>query len=337
MNSFDLLRPRTLDDALQVLATAKPPTIKAGGIDLLDRMKEGLDAPAAVLDLLPLAEMRGIASTDRLEIGALTTLAEVAASEDVLRIAPALAQAAAEAATPQIRHVATLGGNLLQRTRCWYYRTADYEPCYKRGGGECPAKEGRNKYHAIFDTAAVSCVCVNPSSLGPALLALDAETRIASEGGKTDDGKAARKTTTAPVGKLFSVGPDTDTTLEPGQILLGVRIPLGPARRSAYRELNERASFDWALVSCAVSFVLEGKVVRDSRVVLGAVSHKPIRRPEVEKLLDGQELTPELARAAGAQAAEGAKPLAENAYKVPIVKVLVARALLGAAGLEVTK
>lgn len=331
MNAFELLRPRTLEDALKAVAGPKPPTIKAAGVDLLDRIKEGLESPAALLDVRGLPELARIVNGKSLWIGAAETLAAIAASPDVRSVAPALAQAAAEAATPQIRNVATLGGNLLQRTRCWYYRTADEEPCYKRGGAVCPAKEGRNKYNAIFDTTSASCVCVNPSSLAPALVALDAVAHF-----QTLEG-LPRGPQTMPIAKLFSVGPDTDTTLEAGQLLTGISIPALDERRSAYREVTERASFDWALVSCAVSFRLAGGVVQDSRVVLGAVAHRPHRRPEAEKLLDGQALTPELARAAGARAAEGAKPLAENAYKVPLVRAVVSRALLSAAGLEEKK
>jgi xanthine dehydrogenase YagS FAD-binding subunit len=304
--------------------------VKAGGVDLLDRMKEGIDSPAALLDLLPVAALRGFrVEGETLKIGALTTLAELASAPEVREKATALADAAGEAATPQVRNQATIGGNLLQRTRCWYYRTGDFEPCYKRGGGFCPAKEGRNKYHAIFDTDSAACVCVHPSSLAPALMALDAEFT-------SSRWTKAREPKTASVGKLLSVGPDTDHTLEPNEVLEGVAIPL-TGRRSAYREFNERASFDWALVACAVSFLWKDGVATDPRIVLGAVAHKPIRREAAEKELSGQKLTPDLARAVAAKALEGAKPLAENGYKVPIARALVARALLAAAGLEEKK
>jgi xanthine dehydrogenase YagS FAD-binding subunit len=330
MNSFELLRPKSIYDALKAVAAENPPTIKAGGVDLLDRMKEGIDAPAALLDVLPLPELRGIQLVDGfLRIGAAATLAQIATDPLVHEHAPAIAEAASEAATPQIRNVATAGGNLLQRTRCWYYRTGDFEPCYKRGGGFCPAKEGRNKYNAIFDTDSASCVCVNPSSLATALFALDARFHGVSN-------RTKRAERNDPIASLLSVGPDTDHALEASELLVAVNVPVA-ARRSAYREFNERASFDWALVSCAVSFVWKDGVASDPRIVLGAVAHKPIRRAEAEKLLDGQKLTPELARAVAAKAVEGAKPLAENGYKVPIAKALVARALLAAAGLEEKK
>jgi xanthine dehydrogenase YagS FAD-binding subunit len=329
MNAFELLRPKTLDDALKAIALEKPPTIKAGGIDLLDRMKEGIDAPAALLDISPVESLTGIQVAEgRVLLGARTTLAELSSSAVVRESATAVADAASEAATPQVRNVATLGGNLLQRTRCWYYRNIEFPECYKRGGGECPAKNGRNKYNAIFGTESASCMCVNPSSVATALFALDAQyLRLASK----------KDPASAPIEKLLSIGPDTDHTLEPNELLAKITVPIVPGRRSAYREFNERASFDWALVSCAVSFVWKDGVVTDPRIVLGAVAHKPIRRSEAEKVIAGQKLTPELARAAAEKAVQGAKPLSENSYKVPIARALVARAILAAAGMEEKK
>src|SRR5579871_4322153 len=250
MNAFDLLRPRDMKSALAALAGEKPPTPKAGGMDLLDRMKEGIDQPSKLLDLSPLG-LRAIEipadAKGTLRVGALATLAEVAASDLVRKNALALAQAAGEAATPQVRNVATVGGNVLQRSRCWYYRNADYEPCLKRGGKECFAKEGRNKIHAVFGTD-LPCVSVHPSSLGPALVALEAKVLVST--GKGESAKAAAD--------LYVDGsrPEKDHSLEEGALITGVSVPIVDGRRSAYREFQERASYDWALASCAVSFQL---------------------------------------------------------------------------------
>jgi xanthine dehydrogenase YagS FAD-binding subunit len=326
MQAFDLLRPKTLKDALLAVRGENPPAVKAGGIDLLDRMKEGIDRPARILDILPLAEMRGIDIADKdLWIGALTTLAEIAASDLVRKHAPALAQAAGEAATPQIRSVATLGGNLFQRNRCWYYRNAEYEPCFQRGGKECFAKTGRNKIHAIFGTDA-ECVAVNASNLGPALIALDAKLEIGTETVACSPIDVPREN-----GRIEAF----DALLAGKGLLRGVQVPLPGIGVSAYAEIGERESFDWALASCAVSFGWKGGIVNGPvRIVLGAVAWTPLLREEASKHLEGKKLTPDLAREAAAKAVEGAKPLSENAYKVQLAKVAVARAILAAAGME---
>jgi xanthine dehydrogenase YagS FAD-binding subunit len=327
MNSFDLLRPKTLADAVKLVAGEDPPTLKAGGIDLLDRMKEGLERPARLLDLLPLAELRGIEEKDgNIRIGALTTLAEVAASPLIREKAAALAEAAQEAATPQVRAQATVGGNLFQHTRCWYYRNADFEPCSLRGGKECFAKEGRNKIHAIFDTEK-DCVAVDPSSLAPALDVLHAgyETRLLKDGAKVlVEGASPRVHGRNTAGPSFGRGK---------LILTNVFVRV-ESRRSAYREFKERESFDWALVSTAVSFGWKDGACIEPRIALGAVSLEGRRCEAAEKMLHGQKLTPELARSVAEKALEGAAPLAENGYKVPVARALVTRALLAAAGME---
>lgn len=334
MEAFDLLRPKTLKDAVLLAAGENPPTLKAGGVDLLDRMKEGLDRPKKLLDLLPLTELRGIEETTRggkpvIRIGALTTLAELAASRLVREKARALAEAAEEAATPQIRAQATVGGNLHQHNRCWYYRSADFEPCAMRGGTECFAKEGRNKIHAIFDTDK-ACVAVDPSNLAAALGVLAAGYEYL-DGGKGTIG-------TAEGAYPLVHGRNTvGESLGRGKLILSsVIVPLD-GRRSAYREFGERESFDWALASCAVSFKWSDGVCSDARIALGAVSLEVRRCPDAEALLEGQKLTLKLIAQAAAKALEGAKPLAENGFKVPVARVLVKRALLAAAGMEEKK
>ncbi len=330
MHAFDLLRPKTVKDALLAVKGESPPAVKAGGIDLLDRMKEGIDRPARVLDILPLAELRKIEVTGAvLRIGALATLAEIAASPDVRKHAPALAQAAGEAATPQIRSVATLGGNLFQRNRCWYYRNAEHEPCFQRGGKECFAKTGRNKIHAIFGTDA-ECVAVNASNLAPALVALGAAWHFKhadTEGHAGFEGSG--------VALDNGRGEFVDRLILPGSLLTAVGLPVVPDRVSAYLEFGERESFDWALVSCAVAFSLKAGVVQPgARIVLGAVAWSPISSFDAAKHLEGKKLTPALAREAAARALAGATPLPENGFKVQVGKAIVARAILAAAGME---
>jgi xanthine dehydrogenase YagS FAD-binding subunit len=331
MNAFDLLRPKTLKDALAALVPDDRPVVKAGGIDLLDRMKEGIAKPTKLLDILPLAELRGIEEKDgKIRIGALVTLAELSASKLVREKATALAEAAEEAATPQIRAQATVGGNLFQHNRCWYYRSADFEPCLMRGGKECFAKDGRNKIHAIFDTDK-ECVAVDPSNLAASILALGARYGIS---GATDTGSGWGIVDVIEVHGRNTAG---KSTFKPQVLVTEVQVPVVAGRRSAYREFGERESFDWALASCAASFNWKDGVCSDPRIVLGAVSLQVRRCEDAEKLLDGQKLTPDLARKAAEKALEGAKPLAENGFKVPVARALVARTLLAAAGVEEKK
>jgi xanthine dehydrogenase YagS FAD-binding subunit len=337
MNAFDLLRPRTLKDALLVASSPAAPVVKAGGIDLLDRMKEGLDRPPALVDILGFPELRQINDDTfdgipGLNVGALVTLAELAASPLVRERAPALAEAAHSAATPQVRAQATVGGNLYQQSRCWYYRNADFEPCLMRGGKECFAKEGRNKIHAIFDTDA-PCVAVDPSSLAPALVALDAKAVHMS---LAETGETKATVSVRPLESIAVKGRNALASSEKG-ILTNVFFKADGTRRSAFRELSERASFDWALASCAVSFDWKDGLCSKPRIVLGAVSLKVRRCEEAESLLASGKLTPELARAVAAKAVEGAKPLAENGYKVAFARAVVSRAILAAAGMEEKK
>lgn len=331
MNSFDLLRPKTLDAAVALACGDNPPTIKAGGIDLLDRMKEGIHRPEKLLDILGFDGLRHIVETKegKVDVGALVTLAELGSSRLVRERATVLAEAAQSAATPQIRAQATVGGNLYQQKRCWYYRSNDFEPCLSRGGKECFAKEGRNKIHAVFDTDQ-PCVAVDPSSLAPALVALDAQVVHVMASEKKGERTV---TSTRSVAELLVKGRNALESSEKG-ILTSVTFTADASRKSAYREFGERESFDWALASAAVSFGWKDGVCSDPRIVLGAVSLRVRRCKAAEKMLDGQKLTPELARKVGEKAVEGAMPLAENGYKVPIARTLVARALLAAAGME---
>lgn len=321
MKTFVLLPVASLAEAAR--ECAKPKTeLKAGGVDLVDRMKEGLDSPERVVSIAGISGLGGIAIGSPSRIGALATLAHIADSADVKRVYPALADAAGGAATPQIRNMATLGGNIAQRPRCWYYRSADFD-CRKKGGNECYAQEGENRFHAIFDTDLV-CVCVHPSATAAALVAYDASAEIVSPGGKK----------TVKLEALF-LKPVNDPTREnhlaPGEIIEAVTLPTPPAgARSAYRKLKEKESFDWPLVEACVALDLSGGTIRSARVVLGHVAQVPWRSKEAEAVLNGAKPTPELIRKAAAAAVLGAKPLSQNAFKVRLARVMLERTLRAA-------
>jgi xanthine dehydrogenase YagS FAD-binding subunit len=279
MRNFAYIQPDSIADAA-LAAAEEGAVLKAGGVDLLDLMKSDIVRPRALVNLLSLKNasvMRGISrQPDGLHIGALTTLGHVASHPEV---PPVLAQAAGSAATPQIRNVATVGGNIAQRPRCWYLRSATF-PCARKGGNTCYAQEGENKYHALFDND--ECTVVSGSSLGAPLLALDA-TVVTTQ----------RK---IPIAAFF-VPTTADITKEhvlvPGEIILEVVVPTAAlAWKNAYREAVERESSDWALVSAAVTMVFDGRRVQSSRLVLGAVAAVPYRVPAAEAALQGQALTP---------------------------------------------
>jgi xanthine dehydrogenase YagS FAD-binding subunit len=318
MNPFALIPARSLEEAAREASRPKT-AIKAGGVDLVDRMKEGIDAPERVVSIA------GIPGHDRIEtgpparIGALATLARIAADEGLRRHYPALAAAADGAATPQIRNMATLGGNLCQRPRCWYYRLAEFD-CRKKGGANCFALEGENRFHAIFDTDLLCC-CLHPSAAGTALLAYGATLETVSPKGK-------RK---LPIEQFFlrpTEDPTRENTLAPGEIVSAVTIPAPVSgARSVYRKLKEKESFDWPLVEACVNVVVSAGKVRESRVVLGSVAPVPRRCSEAERILSGAPANAETARRAAEAAVAKAAPLAQNAYKVRLARVELERAL----------
>jgi xanthine dehydrogenase YagS FAD-binding subunit len=318
MKNFVLLSARSLEEAAR--AAARPDTeLKAGGVDLIDRMKEGVDVPARVVSIAHLPGLNEIQMGPPAKIGALTTLAAIARHEEIRRVYPALAAAAEGAATPQIRNMATLGGNICQRPRCWYYRLSEFD-CRKKGGKDCYAKEGENRFHAIFDTELL-CVCVHPSATAVALLAYGADLEIIAPSGRKK----------ISIDELF-VKPTTDPTeenrLKAGEIIQTVVLP-APASgsRSAYRKLKEKESFDWPLVEACVAGTMSGGAIREPRVVLGHVAQVPWRSKEAEKVLAGQTPSSEIFRKAADVAVQSAKPLSQNAFKVRLAKVTLERTL----------
>lgn len=317
MNRFELARATSTSQARELLAAKAGSVFKAGGIDLLDHLKEHLLEPPRVVDLKRIPGLDHVTAgpDGSLRIGALATLAKVASHEAVGKSHPALARACGEAASPQIRNVATIGGNVLQRPRCWYYRLESYK-CVKKGGDVCYAVAGENRYHVLFGGG--PAYPPHPSSAAVALEAYGASFVLEGKNG----------TRTIPAGEFFVMpmaDPTRENVLEPGEILLEIRVPSTAGWRSAYHEVRERAAFDWPLVSAAVAVKAEGGVVRDARVVLGQVATIPWRSVPAEQALVGKPIGAASAEAAGKAAVLGAEPMSDNGYKVDLVSTLVRR------------
>ena len=298
----------------------------AGGTDLLSEIRDGTAAPATLvsLDAIADASLRGIADTSDggIRIGALTTIADLADDDRIRHRYAALAQAAAGLATPQVRNLGTLGGNLNQRPRCWYYRHP-LTPCLKRGGDRCFALAGVGKYLCV--TGGDRCYIVHPSDTAVALTALGAAVTIASGG--------AAPTRTIPIEEYF-VGPGTDllreNILRPGELLTGVTLPAPPSgQRSIYLKARERESGDFALVSvaAAVSFSDDGAMITQAAVALGGVAPTPYRALGAEAALRGRPVSAITPSDAGAAALPNPRPLPDNAYKILLAANLTARAV----------
>ncbi len=326
MKSFERIQPKDWQDAVAALEAARKAKVstepKASGNDLVDRLKERTAAPDRVVDLRRLAGHRTIQQRhETVSIGALVTLTEIA--EALRSEFPALAEACGEAATPQIRNAATIAGNLCQRPRCWYFRSADFQ-CLKKGGSECFAQEGENVYHAVFGNR--TCAIVHPSAAGVALMAYGATVETLSPSGPRS----------LPIEEFF-VRPETDIAVEnalrPSELILEVVVPRMTGLRSAYRKLKQKQAFDWPLADVAVAWRNGAGGARNVRIVLGSAAPVPFRAKAAEALVEGKKIDASLAAAAGAAAVEGATPLAQNAYKIPILSAMVRRTLLASAGL----
>ncbi len=326
MNPFTLVRLPTLDAAQDRVASEPARrTFRAGGIDLIDRMKEGLDEPDELVELAAIGgehgqRMRGIVQTDDggWRIGALVTLGQIADFDDLPSAYGAVKEAAGHAATPGIRNAATAGGNLLQRPRCWYFRHSDLQ-CLKKGGYECLALTGDHRYNAILGGG--PSFIVHPSSLGSALVALDASVTIAGKEGLR----------TMPIEQLFApptVDPVKEHTLADGEVLLSIDLPAPLAgQRSAYHYAKEKQSHDWPLAEASVRCTVEGGTLREVRVALGHVAPIPWRSREAEAVLEGAKPSAELFAKATEAALSVAKPLEGNAYKVPLAQGVLRYAL----------
>jgi xanthine dehydrogenase YagS FAD-binding subunit len=326
MQSFEWVDANSVEEAAALLGTGTdgaPVVAKAGGIDLLDLMKEGLVKPARVVNLKTIPELDSLTwePSGDLRIGALVTLARLANAADLRERCSALALAAEHAATPQVRNAATIGGNLLQRPRCWYYRNAHF---HQEGSDPAAAAiRGEHQYHAIFDNQ--TSAMVHASTPATALLARGASVELTPGAGQSR---------TVPISAFF-LPPDPkrphDVAIEAGEILTAVIVPAPGRRRSAYHKQTERDSYDWPICDVAVVLDLEGGIVRDAAIAVGWVAPTPRRGSAAEAVLRGATLTPDVARRAARAAVEGATPLPKNAYKVPILEAVVARTILAAA------
>jgi len=325
MKGFDYYKVTTVSEAAALLARLKETAaLLGGGSDMLAMMKDRLEgaklkSPRHVLDINGVKEMSYIKEEkDRLKIGAATTLSEIGSSSILGEKYSVMAQALAQVAVPQIRNVATLGGNLCQRPRCWYFRGRLFVDCLRKGGGTCYAQAGENQYHAIFANG--MCGMVHPSDMAVALTALGAKVEIATTKGKR----------MVPIDQFY-VQPEKsilkETILLPIELVVGVEVPVPlPGSKGVFLKLKERQAFDFAIVSVAATVVLKGNTVSEARIVLGGVAPFPYRAGAAEAAIKGKKLGDGIGAALKA-AVEGATPLSNNGYKVKATQGMVEEAL----------
>ena len=324
MNKFSFVDCTTVDQALTELNNGA--VIKAGGIDLLDLMKDGIVTPPKLVNIRNVESLRGIKATKAgLQLGPLSTLSEIAAHPEIQQNYAALSDAAGHAATPQVRNMATLGGNITQRPRCWYFRSSDFD-CKKKGGTstECHAHEGENQYHAIMNNG--TCAMVHPSSTAVPLLAMNAQVELTSKKGKR----------IVPMSEFY-VAPEqslvNETAVQPGEIITAVFVPTPEAgTRSAYQKYGEKESFDWPLADAGIVLVMDGAQCRKAAVVMGVAAPTPIRSQAAEAVLSGSTINEAVARKAAKAAVADATPLSKNAFKVQLFQTAIYRTILLAAG-----
>jgi xanthine dehydrogenase YagS FAD-binding subunit len=297
----------------------------AGGMDLLGLMKDYVAQPDRLVNVKSLDRTIRKSPDGGLRIGAAVTLSDLAAHADAAKLYPALVQAAAEVGTPQIRNAGTVGGNLNQRPRCWYFRNEEFH-CLKKGGSRCFAVDGENEYHAIFGDG--PCHIVHPSSLAVPAIALEARFRILGPAGERE--VAAADYYQMPDRNLFG-----ETVLAPNELLTHVMLPAPGAVRSATYEVRFKQSHDWPLAIASVALTMNGQTIRGARVVMGAVAPVPWRSQAAEAALAGKQMSEQAAMAAADAAVAGAKPMTGNGYKVQIARTAVKRAIMKAAGLPV--
>ncbi len=323
MENFTLAAPQTIEAAL---AAAQQPDAKfiAGGTDLLQLMKDFVERPRQLVDLDGLPFDRYSIGADGARIGALVRMSDLADDPGFRRHYPLVAEALLASASPQVRNMATIGGNLLQRTRCGYFRDVGFAACNKRQPRSgCAAIPGANRLHAILG-GSDHCVATHASDLAVALTALDAAIELQGSNG----------TRTVSIGEFYRLPGDTperETAMNPGEIITAILLPPpGQDERSHYLKLRDRASFEFALVSAAVVVALEDGRIRSARVAMGGVGTRPWRLPAVEAALAGAPASREALTAATTSAADGARPLGENGFKIPLMQRALVRALLTA-------
>jgi xanthine dehydrogenase YagS FAD-binding subunit len=315
---FTYARATSIDNALAILDD-RPALIHAGGTDLLGCLRDGIFRADTVVSLSAVKELEGVrpAADGSVRIGAMTSIADIAADNSIGQSYPALAQAAAVVASPQLRNQGTLGGNLCQKPRCWYYR-GDFD-CLRKGGEKCFAYEGRNEYHCIF--GGDMCYIVHPSDIAPPLAALGAVCRIS---GPTSSRSVAVESFLVPA----TEDPRRETVLGVDEIVTEIVLPAPtPGLRSSYRKVRTRGSWDFALAGVALAIVFDGDTVRSARVFLSGAAPIPWRATGVEAAITGKKLDAATIATASKAAIEGAEPLAENGYKLPLFEGLVTEQL----------
>ncbi len=323
MESFNYANPTTLKEALGLLGTQwGEADVLAGGTDLISLMKEYIHTPKLVVNIKGVKELHGIQKTAAgLHIGAAVTLDELLANPVVRAEYPALYQAARGVSSPQIRNMGTVGGDLCQRPRCWYFRGG--HGLLAMHDGQSMVVNGDNRYHAIFGSG--PAYFVSASSFGPALVALGAKIKLASAGGTRE----------VEAGKFF-VSPQNEGAREiallPNEILTGIVVPAAAGIKNATYEVRHKDALDWPLATASVALKMKGAAVDSASIVLGHVAPVPYPATDAAKMLAGKTISESVAEEAGQAAVAAAKPLSENAYKVQLAKVAVKRALLAAAG-----
>ena len=322
MNRFEWVNATSVDQALA--AVTEGSSFKAGGVDLLDLMKDGITSPARLVNIRQVSGLDKISEDEQgLRIGPLVTLTQIEEHPVISKKYPALSQAASRIATPQIRNMATVGGNLVQRPRCWYFRSEDFH-CRKKGGTHCFAQDGENDYHAIFDNRV--CAIIHPSGMAIPLVAMDGRVEITTKKGKRE----------VPLEKFFISPAENvrrENTLEPGELITAIIVPASDARTAYYKQ-GEKESFDWPIADVAVALTLQGSRCSKASIVLGGAAPYPYRAKAAEAKLNNTEITEENARAAAEAAVANATPLEKNAYKIPIFEAIIRRTILRAAGMN---
>jgi len=323
MPDFTVVKVKSLREAIDKLSSDGA-RVHAGGTDLLGCLRDDVFKAGTLVSIGQLKELRGITQTPDggLRIGALTTLTEIANSRIIRETYPGLARAASEVGSPQLRNQGTLGGNLCQKPRCWYYRGEFH--CMRKGGDKCYALQGENQFHCIF--GGTMCYIVHPSDTAPVLVAFEAIARVVGPGG----------TRTVPLGK-FHVPPgenvEKETVLEPNEILTEILLPPpGQRVRSSYRKVRARQSWDFALAGLALVIRFNEKRVEQARVVLSGAAPIPWRSREVEEAITGKQLDPETVAKAADAAVKNAEPLKQNRYKIALFRGIVEEELVSIAG-----
>ncbi|GIU81637.1 MAG: xanthine dehydrogenase family protein subunit M [Acidobacteria bacterium] len=324
MKPFKFKRASSVSEAIEELAKNPQAKFIAGGTNILDLMKEGVESPTELVDIsrLPLAQIRTLPNGN-LSIGALARNTETANHQIIRQKYPLLAQAILSGASQQIRNMATNGGNLMQRTRCPYFYDISM-PCNKRNPGSgCAALEGLNRTHAVIGWSE-KCVAVYPGDMAVALTALDASVKIQNQ-------TAERTLKISDFFRLPENNPEKDNNLNHGELITSIEIPKNNfANRSYYLKIRDRASYTFALVSVATAIELEGGKIKDIRIALGGVAHKPWRASDAERILIGKEPSESIFKSAAEEEMKKAKPLSHNKFKIELAKRAIVRALLNA-------